>query len=163
MRRTMELVSLFDSDSLANQRIHMFEVENGRASDLVKELNEVFAAISMSDKKMPIKFLPLDRLNTIIAVAPNPGAFVEVEKWLKKFDVPAKVTSGSTGNYVYRVKYGQAVIIAAAIKALYNGGDLSQFAFMAGGMGGGGMGMGMGGGRGHGWRRFWRRRFWRRW
>jgi len=146
MQRTMELVSLFDSDALANQRIHMFEVENGRASDLVKELNQVFAALSMSDKKPPIKFLPLDRLNTIIAVAPNPGAFVEVEKWLKKFDVPAKVTSGSTGNYVYRVKYGQAIIIAAAIKALYNGGDLSQFAFMGMGGGMGGMGGGFGGG-----------------
>jgi general secretion pathway protein D len=150
MRRTMELVALFDNDTLANQRIHLFEVENARASDLVKELTAVFNAISLSDKKAPIKFLPIDRLNTIIAVAANPGAFVDVEKWLKKFDVAPKVTSGSTEDYVYRVKYGQAVIIAAAIQALYNGGDLSQFAFMGmgggyGGMGGGGYG-GMGGG-----------------
>jgi general secretion pathway protein D len=150
MHRTMELVALFDNDTLANQRIHLFDVQNGRASDLVKDLTAVFSAISLSDKKAPIKFLPIDRLNTIIAVAANPGAFVDVEKWLKKFDVPAKVTSGSSGNYVYRVKYGQAVIIAAAIHALYSGGDLSQFAYMSmgggrGGMGGGGYG-GMGGG-----------------
>ena len=82
MRRTMELVSLFDSDTLANQRIHLFDVQNGRASDLVKDLAAVFNAISLSgDKKAPIKFLPIDRLNTIIAVAANPGAFVDVEKW----------------------------------------------------------------------------------
>jgi len=150
MRRTMELVSLFDNDTLANQRIHLFDVQNGRASDLVKDLTAVFSAISLSaDKKAPIKFLPIDRLNTIIAVAANPGAFVDVEKWLKKFDVPAKVTSGSSGNYVYRVKYGQAVIIAAAIHALYSGGDLSQFAYMSMGGGYGGRG-GMGGGGGYG-------------
>ena len=150
MHRTMELVALFDNDTLVNQRIHLFDVQNGRASDLVKDLTAVFSAISLSgDKKAPIKFLPIDRLNTIIAVAANPGAFVDVEKWLKKFDVPAKVTSGSSGNYVYRVKYGQAVIIAAAIHALYSGGDLSQFAYMSMGGGMGGRG-GMGGGGGYG-------------
>ena len=149
MRRTMELVSLFDSDTLANQRIRLFEVKNGRASDLVKDLTSVFNAISLNDKKAPIKFLPVDRLNTIIAVAANPGAFADVENWLKKLDVPAK-SSGGEGNYVYRVKYGQAIILAAAINALYNGGDLSQFAFMAmgGGMGFGGGYGGYGGGMG---------------
>jgi general secretion pathway protein D len=153
MRRTMELVSLFDSDSLANQRIHLFEVQNGRASDLAKDLTSLFNAISLSggdEKKQPLKFYPVDRINTIIAVAPNPGAFVEIEKWLKKLDVPASATGG-TSNFVYRVRYGEAIVLAAAVNALYHGGDLSQFAFMAqgGGMGGGG-GFGAGGGFGRG-------------
>ena len=32
--RLMELVSLFDSDTLANQRVRLFEVKNGQPSDL---------------------------------------------------------------------------------------------------------------------------------
>src|SRR5205085_1729165 len=44
MRRTMELIALFDSDSLAGQRVRLFEVKNGRPSDVAKELEQVFKA-----------------------------------------------------------------------------------------------------------------------
>lgn len=121
MRRTMELVALFDSDTLASQRIRIFEVEHGRPSDLAKELDDILQSISLSEGKSPIKFLPIDRLNLLVAVAPNPGAFEEVEKWLKKLDQPVKITAGTTDNYVYRVKYGRAENLAAAIMMLYSG------------------------------------------
>src|SRR5271170_8294177 len=71
------------------------------------------------DKGGAVRFLPIDRINTIIAVAPNPGAFVEVEKWLGKLDSPVKVTAGAINNYVYRVRYGDATSIACSIQALY--------------------------------------------
>ena len=75
MKRTLELIALFDSDSFAGQRVRLFEVSHGRPSDIVKELDTVFKAYSMSEKNSAIKFMPLDRINTIIAVAPNPGVF----------------------------------------------------------------------------------------
>lgn len=125
MRRTMELISMFDSDQLANQRVRVFEVNYGRPSDLSKELESIEKSISLSEKNSPIKFLPIDRINTIIAVAPNPGAFVEVEKWLAKLDTPVKVTAGDINNYVYRVRYGDATSIACSIQALY--GQLAGF------------------------------------
>src|SRR5579884_36427 len=144
MKRLMELVSLFDNDTLAHQRVRLFEVQNGRPSDLVKELDTIFKSISLSAKKAPITFLPIDRISTIIAVAPNPGVFAEVKQWIDKLDIPVKVTPGSSNNYVYRVRYGDAVMLSAAIKALYSGQDLS--AFIGAGMGGFGMMGGYGGG-----------------
>ncbi|HTM52289.1 MAG TPA: secretin N-terminal domain-containing protein, partial [Bryobacteraceae bacterium] len=108
MRRTMELISLFDNDVFATKRVRLFQVENGRPSDVVKELETVFKAYALSEKSTAVKFMPIDRINTIIAVAPNPGVFVEVEKWVAKLDVPVKVTAGSVDNYVYRLKYGCA-------------------------------------------------------
>ncbi len=137
MRRTMELISLFDNDTLANQRVHLFETKNGRPSDLVKDLDTIVKSISLNEKSSPIKFLAIDRINTIIGIASNPGAFAEVEKWLKKLDIPVKLTAGATENYVYRVKYGNAVMLAMGIMMLYGGGG-------GYGMGYPGMGMGMG-------------------
>ena len=119
MRRVMELVSMFDSDQLANQRVRVFEAKNGRPSDLAKELDSIVRAISLSDKSSPIRFLPIDRINTIIAVSPNPGAFAQVETWLAKLDTPIRVTAGGVNNYVYRVRYGDANSIACSIQALY--------------------------------------------
>ena len=44
MRRTLELINLFDSDTFAGQRVHTFEVKNGRPTDIAKELDTVFKA-----------------------------------------------------------------------------------------------------------------------
>ena len=174
MRRLMDLVAMFDSDQLANQRVHVFEVKNGRPSDLAKELEAIVKSISMSEKASPIKFLPIDRINTIMAVAPNPGAFTEVEKWLQKLDVPVKTRAGAVQSYVYRVRYGDAQSIGCSINALYTqfagqgygggmaacmaqsgvggmyGGGMGGGGIGGGGIGGGGMGGGMYGGGNYG-------------
>ncbi|RPI16661.1 MAG: hypothetical protein EHM65_03475, partial [Acidobacteriales bacterium] len=121
MRRSMELISLFDSDALASQRVKLFEVKNGSPTDIAKELDTVFRSMSLGEKSSAVKFMALDRINTIMAVAPNPGVFEEVDNWLKKLDVKVQVTVGSVDNYVYRCKYGQADILAMAIMQLYRG------------------------------------------
>ena len=131
MRRLMELVAMFDSDQIANQRVHVFPVKYGRPTDISKELENIVKSIALSDKNSPIKFLPIDRINTIIAVAPNPGAFTEVQTWLDKLDIPVKASAGGIKDYVYRVHYGDANTMACSIQALY--GQLSGY----GGYGGG--------------------------
>jgi general secretion pathway protein D len=123
MKRTLELIALFDSDTFAGQRVRAFEVKNGRPTDIAKELDQVFKAYSLSGGKDhgAVQFLPIDRVNTIIAVAPNPGTFTEVEKWIAKLDIPSKVTAGSVQNNVYKLKYGRAEILGAVINQLYGG------------------------------------------
>jgi general secretion pathway protein D len=175
MKRTMDLIALFDSDQFAGQRVRLFEVENSRPSDLQKELDQIFKAYSLSDKAAgSVRFIPVDRINTIIAVAPNPGIFTQVEGWITKLDIAVKASSGSVNSYVYRLKYARADTIAMAIMALYSGNPFALMALgamanqqnmsagngmggiggmgntaspyqMMGGMMGGGFGMGLGG------------------
>src|SRR5262245_34868312 len=99
MKRTMELIGMFDADTFAGQRVRLFDVENSRPSDLVKELESVFKAYALSEKSTSVKFIPVDRINVLIAVAPNPGIFAQVEEWIKKLDIPVKTTAGSINSY----------------------------------------------------------------
>jgi general secretion pathway protein D len=152
MKRTMDLIALFDSDQFAGQRVRLFEVENSRPSDLQHELEQVFRAYALSDKAAgSVKFIPVDRINTIIAVAPNPGVFTQVENWIGKLDIAVKASAGSINSYVYRLKYARADTVAMAIMALYSGDPFAmmQLSAMANqnnmGMNGGGMGGTMGG------------------
>lgn len=155
MKRTMELIAMFDSDTFAGQRVRLFDVTNSRPSDLVKELDSVFKAYALADKTS-VRFIPVDRINTLIAVAPNPGVFADVKKWIEKLDVPVKITAGAVNNYVYRLKYGQAANVAMAIMALYSGNPMALMSMAAqanngmyaAGMGLNGTGYGMGGGMG---------------
>jgi general secretion pathway protein D len=157
MRRTMELIALFDNDSFATKRVRLFQVEHGRPSDMVKELDTVFKAFALSEKNAAVKFMPIDRINTIIAVAPNPAVFDEVQKWIGRLDLPQKVTAGSIDNYLYRLKYGCADTVAMSVMQLYgattgygggNGGYGGGFGGQGGGCAsvlGGGPGGGVGG------------------
>ncbi len=155
MKRTMELIGLFDSDTFATKRVRLFDVENSRPTDLAKELETVFKAYSLSEKTTAVRFIPVDRINTLIAVAPNPGIFAEVQKWIDKLDIPVKVTAGTKSNWVYRLKYGRAETIAMAIMALYTGNPMALIGlaqqanssmYAAGlGLNGTGTGYGMGG------------------
>jgi general secretion pathway protein D len=157
MKRTMELVAMFDSEIFVDKRVRSYEISNGRPSELVKELDQVMKAYSVTDKS-GVHFIAIDRINTLLAVAPNPGVFDEVKKWIDKLDVKAKITTGTTSLWVYQLKYQRAEIVALAIEALYTGNTaaLIQMAQMmnassyaqgignngtGGGGGGGGMGM----------------------
>ncbi len=153
MKRTMDLIAMFDSDTFAGQRVRLFEVENSRPSDLTKELDSVFKSYALSEKGQSVKFIAVDRINTIIAVAPNPGIFEKVEEWIKKLDIAVKSSAGQVNSYVYRLRYARSETLAMAIMALYSNNPmalvmLGAMAQMNNGMGGGGGGFGGGYGGG---------------
>ncbi len=150
MRRTMELIGLFDSDTFANDRVHLFELKNAKPSDMVKDLENVLKSISLDNKTSTIKFLPVDRISMLIAVAPNPGVFETVENWIKKLDVPVSNSGGGIDTYVYHVRYQQAQCLSQAIGSLFGtlngmGGGYGMGGYGMGGYGAGGYGGGMGG------------------
>src|SRR5260370_18965900 len=92
MRRTMELIALFDNDTFATKRVRLFQVEHGRPSDMAKELETVFKAFALSEKSAAVKFMPIDRIKTIIAVAPNPSVFDDVGKGIRIVNIRQNVT-----------------------------------------------------------------------
>ena len=119
LRRLMDLISMFDSDTFANERVRLFELKNARPTDMEKELGTVLKSISLDEKTSTIKFLAVDRISTLIVVAPNPGVFDTVAEWIRKLDIPVTVTAGAVDVYVYHVRYARAECLAQALGSLY--------------------------------------------
>ncbi len=122
MRRTLDLINMFDSESFASQRVRSFDVKNRQPSEIKKDLDEVFKAYALSNGAKAgsaVQFVALDQINEILAIAPNPDVFKGVETWLAKFDVPAKTTAGAVENNVYHLKYQRAEVIGMAVGQLY--------------------------------------------
>ncbi len=145
MARTMDLIKLFDSDTFASERVRLYELKNARPTDLQKDLEKVLQSISLDGKSSPVRFLAVDRISTLIAVAPNQGVFDTIETWIEKLDVPATVARGAVDTYVYPVRYGRADCIAQALTQLFSpqglyGGGYGYGAGLAPYGGGGGYG-----------------------
>ncbi len=143
MRRTLDLIALFDTEEMASQRMKLIPVENSLAKTISEELEKIFGALSASEKTSAIQFLPLERINSVLVVSSSPQIFEQVEDWVKKLDKSATV--GGVQNFVYKVQYGYAASLAQTLLQLYGvqGG-------YGGGYGGGGYGSPYGGGYGGG-------------
>jgi general secretion pathway protein D len=123
MKRLMELINVFDTDTLAKQRIRVFPVENARAADLVKDLAQIFSAYALSEKSTAVRFIPIERLNSILVVSGNPNVYPEVQQWLGKLD--QSVRKVGIQNFVYKVENGTAENLASLLSSLYGGGRLA--------------------------------------
>ncbi len=146
MRRTMELIALFDTEEMAQQRVRLFKVKNSLATTLATELSRIFAAYSLSETQSSIQFLPIERISSILVVAGNANIFRDVEDWLSKLDQPVSI--GGSQTFVYRVQYGYAPQLAETLIMLYGAPGYGG-GYGGGGYGGGGYG-GYGGGYGGG-------------
>jgi len=157
MKRLLDVLAQFDSPAFAQQRVRLVPVHNNVASALVPELESIFSAYALNAKNSPLRFLPLDRINAILAVAADPSAFDEVEKWVTELDQPAAPSGIQT--FVYQVQNSEATYLAqlltrirggsgaAAAEPAQPGEGTSRGAGTAGEMG---AGMGMVGGGGGG-------------
>ncbi len=110
VKRLMEIIEEFDSTTLARQRIQLMAVENNVASGLVPELESIFSAYAFAEKTTPIRFVAIDRINSILVVTPDPSAFEEVQKWVEKLDQPAPPSGVQT--FIYRVQNSEADYLA---------------------------------------------------
>ena len=76
MRRTLELISIFDNDAFAGQRVRAFDVKHERPSDMTKELDDIFKAYSFSGEKTSsaVHFIhAVDRINADPRCCPESG------------------------------------------------------------------------------------------
>ncbi len=110
VKRLMEILGQFDSPAFAQQRVHLVPVQNNLASALIPELESIFSAYALNAKESPLRFLPLDRINAILVVAADPGAFEEVDKWVTKLDLPA--APSGVQAFVYRVQNSEATYLS---------------------------------------------------
>ncbi|MBI4459148.1 MAG: type II secretion system secretin GspD [Acidobacteria bacterium] len=115
-RRLLELVALFDTEVFANQRIRLYPVKNSRSVQLAEELQEIFAAYGLSETAAAIRFVPMERINSILVVSANPSVYEEVERWLEKLDQPQQESGIRT--FVYKVENGKAEALATVVTQL---------------------------------------------
>ncbi len=117
LRKLLELVEIFDADVFHKQRVQLFEIKNLRATSLVADLTSIFSAFSLSSNESAVRFIPIEKINGILAVSPNPGSFAEVKSWIDRLDKTSENITMRT--YVYKVENSKADRIAKLLGQIY--------------------------------------------
>ena len=121
LRKIMEVIDIFDAAVFENERVRMIPVENARVADVVTDLQAVFSGYSLSGETQGggVRFVPLERLNSVLVIASVADTFREVERWFERLDQPFANTG--IRNYVYRVRNSKAADIQSVLSQLYGG------------------------------------------
>src|SRR5438094_218192 len=117
LRKLLELVDVFDSKVFEGDRVRLFPVKNNLVRDLINDLKSVFAGYGLSETGGAIRFLPLERMNSILVVTGNPEIFAEVDRWIARLDQP--LATAGFRNYVYRVRNSKASDLQSVLQNLY--------------------------------------------
>ena len=120
--KAMRLVKSFDIDLLGKTNYTFFFLQHADAEDAANVLQEMFSGSQPGQEVA--KFIPIKRLNALLALSHNRTAFAQVEKLLVKID--AAGISSEPRIYVYFVKNGAAANLSSLLNSVFGTGENKQ-------------------------------------
>ncbi len=114
--KLLELVQVFDADVFGDKHVRLYPLENSWAANLVPELENIFAGYALAEES-PVRFIPIARLNTVLAISSITASFHEVAWWVAKLDQEGQ--HREIRNYFLKIQNGDAKDIADLLLQIY--------------------------------------------
>lgn len=115
----LQTIEIFDVDWLAGMSVGVFPLERVEATTVVPEMEKIFGEGGPTPLAGLFRFLPIERINAVLVITPQPDYLDDAEEWLRKLDRGGS-ESGSQ-LYVYYVKNVKAVDLAEKLTEIFTG------------------------------------------
>ena len=113
----LDLVHTFDVNALAGMSFGIFALENAEVNEIAKAL-ELLAARGDSPIEGGMRILPVERLNSLLVIAPRKQMLDTVKTWIDRLD-QAPDSALQPQVHVYAVQHGSATQMANVLGALF--------------------------------------------
>ncbi|MCH8103180.1 MAG: type II secretion system secretin GspD [Chloroflexi bacterium] len=114
----LEVVQMFDVDWLKGMSFALIPLESTDAKTIVEELGAVFGDRSGTPIAGLVRFVPIERLNSILVITQQRTYLEEARVWIERLD------KGGEGDeqrlYVYYVQNGRAVDLADILGQIFS-------------------------------------------
>jgi general secretion pathway protein D len=121
IKKMLSIIDIIDVSVFNRMKVRFFQIEHTDVNELTKNLEETFKALGMGSRKrkdvMDVNFIPIERMNVIIAVSMLPNVFETVDNWINKLDQPSDELDEKI--YVYFVENARAEEIGEIIEEIY--------------------------------------------
>jgi general secretion pathway protein D len=118
-----ETIGVFDVDWMQGMSFALVPVRSSSPQSIVQDLDQVFQT-----KKGPLKgvvrFVPNDRLRSVLVISSRAKYLREATRWIKKIDVLAESSEDSL--HVYHVQNRNASDLAKILESILGSGSSSQ-------------------------------------
>lgn len=121
LARVMDMVSTFDIDVLKGRSFGLFPLAHVEPETIIKELEEVFDNKGAAEDSTFFRFIPIERLNAIMAITHQARYLNDIEGWITRLDRASAASGG--GVNVYKVQNVDAVELADTLNEIFAGGQ----------------------------------------
>lgn len=119
LRNYMRTVAIFDVDWLAGMSVGIYPLRTVDVESIISELEGVFGSQAESPLAGMFRFVPLERLGSVMVITYQDEYLRKAEEWIKILD------RGAAGSgkqlFVYRVKNLEAPVLAGYLAELFGG------------------------------------------
>ncbi|RPH52032.1 MAG: hypothetical protein EHM85_04315 [Desulfobacteraceae bacterium] len=123
--KVLKLLEVFDVSVFEKINYRFYTLVNISAEDAVKLLREVLSLSAGS--KDDVKFIPINRMNSLLIVSSGPDIFGRVDEFIRKLDVPSE--GAQPQIHIYSVKNGMATELGDILKSIFGkGGEITKSA-----------------------------------
>lgn len=124
LARIVDMVNTFDIDILKGRSFGLFPLAHVDAETLIKELEEVFYKKAKGEEGEFFRFIPIERLNAILAISHQSRYLKDIEQWIMRLDRANSANGG--GVNVYKVQHVDAVELANTLNDIFGNGSGSS-------------------------------------
>ncbi len=120
MEKHARLVELFDADAFRAAGVKLFPLKFLAPEEMAENLESIFGALDFGakgGKLSGINFVPLQRMNALLAVTASPKTMENIERWIGELDKEPSGTSRTV--YLYRVRHGKVEDVMAVLGKLF--------------------------------------------
>jgi general secretion pathway protein D len=115
-----QLVAVFDADWLAGMSYAIFPLQVEMAKNLAGELEDIFGQGGEAQLAGALRIVPLDRLNAILVISPQPAYLKEAKNWIDRLDAGNDETTPRL--FQYYVQNSRATDLAAVLNDVFSSG-----------------------------------------
>lgn len=119
LRNYQQTVDIFDVDWLEGMSVGIYPLQTVDVESITSELTNIFGMDAESPLAGMFRFVPLERLASVMVITPQEAYLDKARKWIETLD------RGAAGSgiqlYVYRVKNLEAQVLAGYLSQLFGG------------------------------------------
>ncbi len=121
LRNLMETIDLFDIDWMAGMSAGVFTLVNSDVKSVMAELDKIIGDKNLNPLAGILRIVPLERLNALLVITPQPAYLDEVKTWIDRLDRGGGSDGGGAQFYVLNLKNQRAEKLGPLLQQAFTG------------------------------------------
>ncbi len=119
LKHLVETIDMFDIDWMAGMSVGVFTLQNADVKTVGAELEKAVGDKATSPLAGILRIIPIERLNALLVITPQPAYLDEVKRWIARLDQAG--TGDGPSFYVYNLQNQRAEKLGPLLTQAFTG------------------------------------------